>query len=236
MKQKISIIIPLHNEEENLPQIERDIQKMLSSSGLDGEIILVDDNSNDSTPKMCDNLSRKQNVRVFHRKGNPGMGNALKDGTRKAQNDIIVWVMGDLSDDLDIIPKFTERIGNGCDMVIGSRYMKGGFAQIPYLKRLASNGFTSMSRVFLGVRVHDITNAFRAFRKEVFDSAKPESGDFAISPEFALKAHIKGYKLCEVSAVHTDRVKGVTKFNFFKMGRRYFSIFLKAFVLKYFKK
>lgn len=236
MKQRISIVIPLHNEEENLRELERGIQIMLKSSGIDAEIILVDDNSGDSTPEICDELAKKENVRALHRKGSPGMGNALKDGTGKAESNIIVWIMGDLSDDLSAVPRFVERIQGGCDMVIGSRYMKGGAAQIPYWKMLASNGFTMLSRIFLGVGVHDITNAFRAFRKEVFDSVSLESSDFAISPEFALKAHIKGFKLCEVSAVHTDRIKGMTKFRMFRMGRRYFRIFLKAFTLKYFKK
>ncbi len=233
MKQKISIVIPLHNEEENLRELEENIRNMLDSSGICGEIILVDDNSCDSTPKICDELAKKENIRTLHRRGNPGMGNALKDGTGKAENNIIVWIMGDLSDDLSAVPRFAEKIQGGCDMVIGSRYMKGGAAEIILWKRIASNGFTSLARIFLGVKVHDITNSFRAFRKEVFDSISLESGDFGISPEFALKAHNKGYKLCEVSAFHRDRVKGTAKFRMFKMGRRYFLIFLKAVFSKY---
>lgn len=232
--QKISVIVPLHNEEDNLRELEKNIQNLLGSSGIVGEILLVDDNSADSTPEICDELSKKGNVRALHRNGNPGMGNALKDGTRMAGNGIIIWVMGDLTDNLDTIPKFIEKIESGCDMVIGSRYMKGGAAQIPFLKRLASNSFTLLSRFFLGVRVHDTTNAFRAFRKEIFDSLIIESADFGISPEFALKAYLKGYKICEVPTIYRDRIRGITKFKMFKMARRYSHIFLKAFISKLF--
>lgn len=226
---KLSIIIPAHNEEENLPMLIPRIQKTIKNLG-NTEIIIVDDNSSDTTPEICDNFSKKyKNIKVIHRKSNPGMGNALKEGTKKAKGDIIIWIMADLTDDLNIIPKFIKKLKEA-DMVFGSRYMKGGSAgDIGFFKKIASGGFTYLSRVFIGIKVHDITNAFRAFRKNVFDSVNLKSGDFGISPEFALKTHLKGFKLAEVPTVYKDRKKGITKFNMLKMARRYFWIFLSLF-------
>jgi len=229
-KPELSIVVPLHNEEENIYELESNVQGMFKKYGIKGEIILVDDNSTDSTPEICDRLSKKANVSVIHRSGNPGMGYALKEGTSNAGAPIVAWVMGDLTDDMNTIPKFIEIINKGCDMVFGSRYMKGGSANISFLKKIASNGFTLLGRIFFGIKVHDITNAFRAFRKEVFDSIELESGDFAISPEFAIKAHLKKFKLCEVSTSYKDRTRGVTKFRMLKMARRYFYVFLKCLV------
>jgi glycosyltransferase involved in cell wall biosynthesis len=226
----ISVVVPAHNEEENLPVLMENIRGVLFKRIPDLEVVLVDDNSADSTPEICDELAEKyRNIRVIHRKGNPGMGNALKDGTRAARGDIIVWLMADLSDDLDVVPEMLKKIQNGCDMVFGSRYMEGGSpGDLSGFKTLSSRGFSFLSRIFIGIKVHDITNAFRGFRKEVFDKVQPESGDFGISPEFALKAYLMGFKLGEVPVIYKNRKRGVQKFRMLSMSKRYFTIFLRA--------
>jgi len=228
---KVSIIVPAYNEEDNLPILLKNLQGLIKKEKLNAEIILVDDNSTDSTPKICDMFKGKyDNIFTIHRVGNRGMGNALIEGTNKASGDVIIWVMADLSDDLNTIPKFLEKIENNYDLVFGSRYMKEGSpGDIPYDKALSSKSFTNLSRVFIGIKVHDITNAFRAFKKNVFNIVNPISADFAISPEFALKSHLAKFKLGEVSTVYTNRKKGVTKFKMFKMSIRYFSVFLSIF-------
>lgn len=224
---KISIVIPAHNEEDNLPVLVKNLQGLIKREKFNAEVILVDDNSTDSTPKICDMFVKKyDNVFTFHRSGNRGMGNALIEGTKKARGDVIVWVMADLSDDLNTIPKFLEKINDGYDLVFGSRYMKGGSpGDIPCDKTLYSRSFTNLSRIFIGIKVHDITNAFRAFKTNVLNIVNPTSGDFAISPEFALKAHLAKFKLGEVPTVYSNRKKGVTNFKMFKMSIRYFSVF-----------
>jgi glycosyltransferase involved in cell wall biosynthesis len=231
---KVSIIVPAHNEENNLAPLMEKLVELKATLG-DMEIIFVDDNSTDSTPQLCDGLARKYGfVRVLHRKGGPkGMGYTLQEGTAAAKGGIIVWTMADLSDDLAIVPKFVKKIEGGADMVFGSRYMKGGNSgDLSGVKRFASWGVSFVSEVFIGVKVHDITNAYRAFRKEVFYEVRPQYGDFGISPEFALKAHLAGYKLDEVPTTYAMRKTGVAQFRMFKMAVRYFSIFLTAFLLR----
>ena len=96
-------------------------------------------------------------------------------------------------------------------------------------KSILSSGFTSISRIIFGIKVHDITNAFRGFRREIFNSIDIKSGDFAISPEFAIKAHMRGYMLGEVPTIYTDRTKGKSKFDMMKMGIKYSKLFLLKF-------
>lgn len=226
MSSKISIIIPLYNEEGNIVPLVESVDQLRKKQKWNCEIVLVNDNSKDKTAELADKLAKKyKKINVIHKKGNQGMGNTLILGTKRAKGGIIVWIMGDRSDDLNTIPKMIKKIEKGADVVFGSRYIRGGSSgDIDKFKAFASSGYTTFARVVFGLRVHDITNAFRAFRKEVFNKIKLDSGDFAISPEFAIKAHLKRFRLAEVPTTYSDRVSGQTKFNMFKMGLRYFSL------------
>lgn len=226
----ISIIIPAHNEEDNLIPLLNSLILMGKKNGADYEIIVVDDNSTDKTGEIADNYTKINNVKAIHRKkGSNGMGHALREGTRHANGDRVIWVMGDRSDDIHTIPDIAEKLGE-YDMVVASRYMEGGSSgDLDAFKALMSWGYTRVSRTIFGIPIHDITNAFRGFKKEVFDSIALESGDFAISPEFAIKAHRKGYKLGEVPTKYRNRQAGKAKFDMLKMGRRYISLFTPRF-------
>jgi dolichol-phosphate mannosyltransferase len=223
---KLSAVIPAHNEEGNIEPLVNSILQMFGKHGLDAEIVIVDDNSSDRTAKLSDQLAKKRrDVSVIHRKGNPGMGNALMEGTKKAKGQFVVWVMGDRCDNLETIPKMVRKLEGGYDMVFGSRYMAGGSSgDLDRLKAFSSSGYTSVARLVFGFRVHDITNAFRAFRKSILNKIEIESADFAISPEFAIKAHMAGFKLGEVPTTYHNRVFGKTKFRMMQMGLRYFSL------------
>ncbi len=220
---KVSIIVPAHNEEENLPELMKRLEDTAESIG-DAEIILVDDHSTDSTPGLCDSYVKgRKNVRTVHRSsGDRGMGNALKEGTRAARGNYIIWTMADLCDDLSSVPGMISALDGGADMVFASRYMHGGNAgDLEGFKRLMSWGFSRMSRMLLGLPVHDVTNAYRAFRKDVFYEVKPGRGDFTISPEFSLLAHLAGYRLAEVPTSYSKRKRGVASFKILKMSWRY---------------
>jgi len=226
-KMKVSIIIPVHNEQDNLPVL---LDKILNfeKSLKYYEVIIVDDNSTDKTKIISDRYSKKcKNIKVIHRKeGNNGMGAALKEGTKKSKGNIIIWLMGDNSDDLDTIPKFVDKIKNNADMVFGSRYIKGGsYSNLDYYKAKLSKSYSTIARILFGIKVHDITNAFRAFKKEVYNKVNLESNDFSISPEFAIKAHIKGFKLDEVPTTYRDRQSGKPKFKVLEMGISYSKLF-----------
>ncbi|OGG12799.1 hypothetical protein A3D77_07115 [Candidatus Gottesmanbacteria bacterium RIFCSPHIGHO2_02_FULL_39_11] len=233
---KISFIIPFHNEEKNCILMLKRVSEYADKTGLNYEIVPIDDRSADKTTELIKSFSEKNNC-VFplfrkidsEEKGNT-MGKSLIEATKKSKGDIIIWTMGDMADDTKTYREIIEKIEKGYDMVFGSRYMPGGSrGNLDPFKAFFSSWGTMLARVLFSVPVHDITNAFRGFRRSVFDSITLTSSGFAISPEFAIKAHLSGFKLGEIPTVYTNRVEGVSSFKLFKMIRSYLSLFLNLF-------
>ncbi|MBD3387524.1 MAG: glycosyltransferase [Candidatus Altiarchaeales archaeon] len=221
-----SIIVPANNEEENLEPLTDELAKVLG--GIDYEIILVDDHSSDGTGELCDGLAGKNGrITSIHRsRGDNGMGNALKEGYAAARGRYVIWFMGDRSDEPDMIPEILRELESGYDMVIASRYMEGGSrGDLKLEKAIYGSTYTKLARAIFGIPVHDITNAFRGFKREILDDVELESEDFAISPEFAIKAHMKGLKLGEVPTTYHNRRAGKAKFSTLKMSLRFLSLF-----------
>ena len=222
---KASLVIPAHNEQDNLEPLLKDIKEKVEIE--DYEIILVDDHSTDDTPQICEQLTKKYpKLKVLRReKGLNGMGYALVDGSNKACGEYIIWVMGDRSDKLESINEMIEKLENGFDIVMASRYMPGGSrGELEVDKAMYGSTYTKLAKIFFGIQVHDITNAFRGFKNGILEELDIKSGDFAISPEFAIKSAIKGYKMGEVPTTYFNRRAGVAKFNIIKMGIRYLSL------------
>lgn len=217
---KVSVVVPLHNEQDNINFLVSDLLKKYPS----WEIILMDDYSTDRTPEIVNNLALEhKNIHAIHRIGpTKGMGYALMEGTLKATGTYVAWVMGDRSDNLDTLEEMYERIEDGAHMVIGSRYMEGGDSgDLNKLKALYSSSYTQVARLRYGLPVHDITNAFRMFLNGILLECLPLKGNFAISPQFAIKAHQKGYKLDEVPTTYHNRKFGKTNFKMLRMGWEY---------------
>lgn len=232
----VSFVIPFHNEEKNCrPALER-ITKFAAKNHLKFEIIPVDDRSTDKTTLILKEVaSKKNNVKpVFRRddgreKGNT-MGKALIEGTRKAKGEYIIWTMGDLADSTTTYKDIIEKLSDGFDMVFGSRYMTGGSrGNLDALKAYLSSSGTKLAKILFKIPIHDITNAFRGFRKNTFEKIKLNESGFAISPEFAIKAHLIGFRLGEVPTVYTNRVEGASNFKLFKMTKSYLTLYLKLY-------
>lgn len=223
---RYSVVVPAFNEVENLGPLVDELVGVLG--GDDYEVVLVDDNSSDGTADLCDRLSRDNPRVVSVRRvgGDHGMGRALIEGSGKARGGYVVWVMGDRSDSLETLPGIIRKLDEGYDMVIASRYMAGGSrGNLSLDKALCGSAYTLLARLVFGVPVHDITNAFRGFRRRMLADVGLESADFAISPEFAIKAHLRGFRLGEVPTFYRDRGAGRTKFNMFRMAVRYLGLF-----------
>lgn len=233
---KVSFVIPLHNEEKNAPKMIEKVLSYARKEKLIFEIIPVDDRSTDKTREILTQLARKYStVRPLFRKhdseqkGNT-MGKALIEGTRKATGGVIIWTMGDMADDVRTYGKIIRKIDSGYDMVFGSRYMPGGSrGNLDPMKAFLSSWGTLLARFLFGVPVHDITNAFRGFRKEVLENLNLESSGFSISPEMAIKAKMSGYRLGEVPTVYTNRIEGVSSFKLYTMTKSYLSLYGKLF-------
>ena len=104
--------------------------------------------------------------------------------------------------------------------------MRGGSeGDLNKIKAFFSRGYSFICKILFGLKVCDITNAFRGFKKSMFLEVNPESNDFAISPELAIKAKIQGFKLAEVPTVYSNRKVGRNDFRIFEMAPRYISLF-----------
>lgn len=216
---EVSIVVPVHNEERTIGSQLLSLVEMMDREKLDGEIVMVNDNSTDCSGRIAKEIaSRYSRVRVIHRHSDPGFGKALKVGTEQARGKFVIWTMGDQSDDVGTIPRMIHILNNGYDLVFGSRYMKGGSrGDAEFIKAMLSSGFTRIARILFGINAHDITNAFRGFKKEIYENIKLEYTDFSISPELSIKAHLKGYRLGQVPTTYMNRKVGESKFNIPKM-------------------
>ena len=223
----LSIIVPAFNEEENIAGV---IERIEKSVDIEHELIVVNDHSYDRTLLIAKELSAKfSNLRLVDNLNDKGFANAIRFGFSQARGELIIPVMGDLCDDLNTLKEMVKKINQGCDVVCGSRYIKGG-ARIGGSK---IKGFLSSLAgwslyYLLGIPTHDIANAFKMYRKKVIDSINIEATGFEISMELPLKAYYAGFKITEVPSVWREREKGKSSFKMFKLIPRYLKLYLWA--------
>ncbi len=221
---KLSIIVPAHNEEDNIVEV---IKKIEDTVDAPHELVVINDHSSDATRQLvCDLLKQYSGVVLIDNELEPGFANALRSGFAAVSGDVIVPIMGDLCDDLSTIAVMLEKAEEGFDVVCGSRYMKGG-RQIggQAIKRFLSRLGGFSVGFFLGIPVHDISNAFKMYKKEVIKSIETQSYGFEISMELPVKAHFKGFKLTEVPTVWRDRTAGQSSFKVFSLLPRYIKLY-----------
>ena len=145
-----------------------------------------------------------------------GMGSALIAGFKIASGEVFVPFMGDLSDDPKDIVKLVEKIDEGYDVVCGSRFTEGGSTtDYPLIKLIINRVWNRFFSFIFGMKIKDISNAFKAYRRFVIDKIEPSSKGFEITAEIALKARVYGFKLTEVPVSWSGRKKGESKFGSF---------------------
>ncbi|MEM5855438.1 MAG: glycosyltransferase family 2 protein, partial [Candidatus Aenigmatarchaeota archaeon] len=181
---KISIIIPAHNEEKTIGKTLISVIKTLNKYKLDYEVIAVDDNSNDNTFTIMKKIAKKEKIikpihKICGKKGPTGLGSVLKFGFKHAKGEVLIPFMGDLSDNPNDIIKLVRKIEEGYDVVCGSRFIKGGKAiDYPMLKLIAHRIYNKFFSFIFGLGLEDFSNAFKAYRRKIFDSIKINSKGF----------------------------------------------------------
>lgn len=224
---KLSIILPAHNEEDNIREA---IKRIESALDIPHELVVVNDHSTDNTAELLVQLGPQyNNIRVVENKLKKGFANALKTGFNSVDTDVVVPVMADLCDDLTTLKKMFEKINEGYDVVCASRYIKGGSRQGGSKLKGFFSCFVGKSLSFLlGLPTHDIANAFKMYKKKVIDSIDIKSKGFEISMEIPLKAYFLGFKITEVPTVWKERTKGKSSFKMFKILPDYLKLYTWA--------
>lgn len=233
----VSCIVPARNEEGNITAVIEALTSVLQGGSLirEYEIVVVNDNSTDRTGKIIDTLAQEDlHVRPVHRTTTPGFGNAIKTGMKEACGEILIPFMGDLSDNPRDIPRLVERISEGYDVAYGSRFVEGGALYgYPKAKMIANRAFNNLVRLSFGIPFRDVTNAFKAYRREVIDEIGVdtlESSGFDLTVEIPIRAHILGFRSSEVPVQWTDRTAGEAKLKLSRNGSVYGNRFLNLFI------
>jgi dolichol-phosphate mannosyltransferase len=217
MAEKIFIIIPTYNEKSN-------IEKLLEQVfGLDIEnlhILVVDDNSPDGTGQLVESLKSKySNLEILHRNEKSGLGRAYIAGFKyvlKKDSDLIFEMDADFSHHPKYIPEFLKAAEN-YDLVLGSRYIKGGGTENwNWLRKLISRFGNIYARLILGVPFKDLTGGFKCYRRKVLESINLdnlESVGYNFQIETTYHAWKKGFKITEIPIIFTERAEGKSKFD-----------------------
>ncbi|MCE1248540.1 MAG: polyprenol monophosphomannose synthase [Firmicutes bacterium] len=206
---EVSIIIPSYNEREGIEDQIAVISKHLGEAGINGEVVIVDDDSPDKTWEFCESLKSKYNLMVIRRVGKRGLSSAVIDGWAAANGEILGVMDADGSHDAAILPAMVRSIQSGeCDLAIGSRYIPGGGTKDwPFIRR-----FISKTAVMMGTpltRVKDITSGFCLFRKNVIDGVDLNPIGWKIVLEVIIKGKHNKWK--EFAYIFRDREKGKSK-------------------------
>ncbi len=219
---KLSIVIPAHNEEENISQVIEQVEEKIKFLF---DLIVVNDHSSDRTAEIVSGLTKRYgNLIMIENRLKSGFANAIKTGLLSARTEVAVPVMGDLCDDLDSVPlMFKKIVEEGFDVVCGSRYIKGG-ARLggSRVKGFFSYFVGRTMAMFTGIPTHDVANAFKMYRREIMDSVNIESTGFEVSMEIALKAYFKGFKVTEIPTVWKERERGKSTFKMLNLTPNYF--------------
>jgi dolichol-phosphate mannosyltransferase len=222
------VVLPTYNEAENLPGIATAILEALPGATL----IVVDDSSPDGTGDIADVLAAANpRVRVRHRTAKQGLGRAYLDGFGVALADdarIVVQMDADWSHDPAVLPELIGPVDRGeADLVIGSRYTKGGGVVDWGLgRRIISRGGSLFARTVLGLTPHDLTGGFKAWRSTTLNRIPFEgvhAGGYVFQIEMTYRASRAGARVRELPIVFRDRRVGQSK-----MSRR---IVLEALVV-----
>jgi len=196
---KLSVILPVYNEERVLEQSVRKIEKILLGLDADFEIIISEDGSTDRTFEIMKSLESKR-IRIFRGKGRLGKGGAIRNSLMKAKGDIVIFMDADLASNPEQIKELISRIKDGADIVIGSRYAPGAKAKRSMVRHAASIAFNWLVRNVLGSRLSDHQCGFKAFRKGAIVPLvdEIESRQWFWDTEFLVLAQRKGLKVVEI--------------------------------------
>lgn len=232
----VSILLPTYNEVENIVDLIKEIQRVVRTSK---EIIVVDDNSPDETSKKVSNwmkASKDKKIRLEIRKSDRGLTNSIKRAIELAKGDVIVWMDCDFSMPPAVINKLLEKIEEGYDISVGSRFIKGGhFKRTETGKKdsaaaiILSRGMNYAIQFILGGSFKDYTSGFVAVRRKVFEKVllRGDYGEYFI--DFIYKSLCYKFKVVEIPYTCLPRLKGESKtgsniWQYLKRGKKYITL------------
>lgn len=229
----ISIVIPLYNEDESLPELESWIQRVMDTNGYSYEIIFIDDGSTDDSWEIIEKLHEKNpSIKAIKFQRNYGKSAALNEGFKMAQGDVIITMDADLQDSPDEIPELRK-------MILEDKYdIVSGWKKKRYdntlSKNIPSKLFNAATRQASGIKLHDFNCGLKAYRKNVVKSIEVYGEMHRYIPLLAKWSGFK--KFGEKVVEHRPRKYGVTKFGWTRFINGFLDLASIMFVGKFRKR
>ena len=218
----LSIIIPVKNEEQ---LIKNSIDLLLNEiKNIKFEIIIIDDFSDDGTAEVIKEIIKNNDKVKFFKNNQEGLGPLINLGIEKSNGDYVCIMMSDLSDDIQDLKVYYEKINSeDLDAILGSRFIKGSnIFDYPIIKLILNRVFNYFVKILFFSKYNDFTNAFKIYRKSTLIKLKPfVSESFNIFLELPLKLISRGYKYEVIPIKWTNRKKGKSKFKIKELGAKY---------------
>ncbi len=229
----ISVVIPLYNEEESLPELCSWIKRVMDQQGFSYEIVLVDDGSSDGSWEVIKGLQvSDDNIRGIKFRRNYGKSAALNKGFESAVGDVVITMDADLQDSPDEIPELYRMISqDGFDLVSGWKKKR---YDSKLAKNLPSKIYNAATRKMSGVKLHDMNCGLKAYRREVVKSIEVYGEMHRYIPVIAKWAGFKN--IGEKVVSHQKRKYGVTKFGWERFINGFLDLISIMFVSKFGKK
>ena len=225
---KISIILPVFNEEENLHDMNTEIAGVVEEMDIDYEIIYIDDGSTDRSFEILSTLrGQNPNIKVIQFRRNFGQTAGLAAGFDFASGDVIVTMDSDRQNDPNDIPMLLDKINEGYDLVSGWRFDR----QDAWLSRkLPSKMANALISKITGVKLHDYGCSLKAFRKDVIENIRLYGEMHRFIPAIA---SWMGVRIAEVKVNHRARVAGTSKYGISRTFRVILDLITVKFLLQY---
>lgn len=229
----LSIVIPLLNEEESLPELEAWIRRVVEAEGYSYEIVMVDDGSKDNSWAVIENLAASNpNVKGIKFQRNYGKSAALNTAFQAVQGNVVITMDADLQDSPDEIPDLVKMIRvEGFDMVSG--WKKKRFDPV-LTKNLPSKFFNWTARRMTGIQLHDFNCGLKAYKKAVVKSIEVYGDMHRYIPVLAKWAGFKN--IGEKVVQHQERKYGVTKFGIERFVRGPLDLLSVTFISRFGKR
>lgn len=229
----ISVIVPLYNEEESLPELMEWISRVMHQHNFSYEVIMIDDGSNDSSWSVIERLKQKYStLRGIRFRRNYGKSAALQVGFTASKGDVVITMDADLQDSPDEIPELYRMIKeDGFDIVSGWKKKRHDPL---FTKRIPSKLYNGTVRRVTGIKLHDMNCGLKAYKGRVVKSVEVYGEMHRYIPVLAKQAGFK--KIGEKVVHHQERKYGVSKFGWERFINGFLDLMSVTFVSKFGKR